>query len=207
MLTDSPEAQRMALLDHSLRKPARWYIGGSSTKGTGSQAFVQEWDHEGKLLNAKSLDAHLSSNRAVFEKFNSKVERADQATEVWADYNWKLPAVTVRGYLSIDLCPGESGKLYLIKDGVALKPRSLGQRFRGCLALWSEPKVRTDLSQLQVVEDEVYAEVPRTITIHYEDSAKQILKNEEQNPGFFRRLIHADSYRCVQWAQHFLQTR
>ena len=207
VLTDSPEAQRMALLDHSLRRPTRSVIGGRNTKGTGSQAYMQEWDHEGKLLNAKSLEAHLRKNRAVFEKFDSKIERSDQATELWADYNWKLPAVTVRGYLSIDLCAGESGRLYLIKDGVALKPRGLGSRFHGCLALWSEPKVRTDLSQLQVIEDEIYAEVVRTITAHYEDSAQQTLKNEEQNPGFFRRLIHGDSYRCVQWAQRFLQKK
>lgn len=207
VLTDAPEAERMALLDHSLRKPSRWFIGGRSIPCGGSQAFVQEWDHEGSLLEAGSLQAHLSSNRAVFERFDSKIERADQATEVWADYNWKLPAVTVRGYLSIDLCPGDSGQLYLIKDGVALKPRSLGRRFRGCLALWSQPKVRTDLSQLQVIEDGVYAEVVRTITAHYEDSAREILNHEDTNPGFFRRLIHADSYRCVQWAQRFLEAK
>jgi len=64
--------------------------------------------------------------------------------------------------------------------------------------------VRTDLSQLQVIEDEVYAEVVRAITFHYEDSARQILKNENQNPNFFQRMLNGDSYRCVLWAQRFM---
>ena len=204
VVTDAPVQERMALLDHSLRKPARWFIAGRSTKGNGSQAYVQEWEHQEQLLDAKQLNQHLRKNRAIFGHFDSKIERADQATELWSDYNHKLPAVTVRGYLSIDLCPGNSGRLYVIKDGVALKPRSLGPRFRGCLAIWSEPNVRTDLSQLQVIEDEVYAEVVSCVTFHFEDSAKQILKHENKKPGFFERLLHGDSYKCVQWAQRFL---
>lgn len=204
VLTDEAESERMALLDHSLRKPSRWFIGGSSIQAKGSQAYLQEWEHPNKLLDISSLRTHLDQNRAVFERFDSKIERSDHVTELWSDYNLKLPAVTVRGYLSIDLCPGDSGRLYVIKDGVALKPRSLGPRFQGCLALWSEPSVRTDLSQLQVVEDEVYAELVRTITYHFEDSARQILKNENQNPNFFQRMLNGDSYRCVLWAQRFL---
>ncbi len=204
VVTDAPEQERMALLDHSLRKPARWFIAGRSTKGNGSQAYVQEWEHQERVLDARQLSVHLRKNRAIFDRFDSKIERSDQATELWSDYNRKLPAVTVRGYLSIDLCPGNSGRLYVIKDGVALKPRSLGPRFRGCLALWSEPNVRTDLSQLQVIEDEAYAEVVRSVSFHLEDSAKQILKNENQKPGFFERLLHGESYKCVQWAQRFL---
>ena len=204
VLTDQAENERMALLDHSLRRPARWFIGGASIQAKGSQAYLQEWEHQERLLDINSVRSHLEQNRAVFERFDSKIERSDQATELWSDYNWKLPAVTVRGYLSVDLCPGEAGRLYVIKDGVALKPRSLGRRFQGCLALWSEPAVRTDLSQLQVIEDEAYGEIVRAITFHYEDSARQILKNENQNPNFFQRMLNGDSYRCVQWAQRFL---
>ncbi|MBS2033371.1 hypothetical protein JST97_00170 [bacterium] len=204
VLTDQPDQERMALLDHSLRKPSRWFIAGRITKGNGSQAYVQEWEHQERVLEAGQLREHMRRNRAVFERFDSKIERADQATEIWSDYNQKLPAVTVRGYLSIDLCPGNSGRLYIVKDGVALKPRSLGPRFRGCLAIWSEPRVRTDLSQLQVIEDETYAEVVRCVTYHFEDSAKQILKNENRNRGFFARLMRGNSYKCVEWAENFL---
>lgn len=207
VLTDQAENERMALLDHSMRRPARWFIGGNSIPAKGSQAYLQEWEHQELLLDINLVRTHLQKNRAVFERFDSKIERSDHVTELWSDYNLKLPAITVRGYLSIDLCPGEDGRLYVIKDGVALKPRSLGPRFQGCLALWSEPRVRTDLSQLQVIEDEVYAEVVRTITFHFEDSAKQILKNENQAPNFFQRMLNGDSYRCVQWAQKFTAAR
>jgi hypothetical protein len=55
-----------------------------------------------------------------------------------------------------------------------------------------------------VIEDEAYAEVVRSVSFHLEDSAKQILKNENQKPGFFERLLHGESYKCVQWAQRFL---
>ncbi|MFN8610255.1 MAG: hypothetical protein U0931_22150 [Vulcanimicrobiota bacterium] len=204
VLSDAPEQERMALLDHSLRRPARFFIGGRSSRGWGSQAYVQEWEHPERVLEARHLSEYLRQNRAVFGHFNSKIERSDEATELWSDYNNRLPALTVRGYLSIDLCPGPSGRLYIIKDGVALKPRSLGGRFRGCLAIWSEPRVRTDLSQLQVIEDEIYAEVVSCVTQHYEDSARQVLKHENQKPGFFARILNRESYRCVQWAQQFL---
>lgn len=204
VLTDAPDPQRMALLDHSLRKPARRVVAGKITRVNGSQAYMQQWEHQERRLEIPDLRQHLKENRAVFERFDSKIERADQATELWHDYNRKIPAVTVRGYLSIDLCPGPSGRLYVIKDGVALKPRGLGRRFQGCLALWCEPRVRTDLSQLQAIEDDVFAEVVGCVTHHFEECAIQILKNENNKPGFFARLLGGDSYRCVQWAERFL---
>ena len=155
-------------------------------------------------MTAHNLNQLLDQARAIYSTFDSKIERADGVTELWHDYNLKLPAVTVRGYLSMDLCPGNEGRLYLVKDGVAMKPRSLGPRFKGCLALWSEPRIRTDLSQLQVVDDSVYAETVAKITEHYTSSARNVLSSEETNPGFFRRLIQAESTRLVAWAKKFL---
>ena len=204
VLCGAPVQQRMALLNHGVRRPKRLRIGPDSGRGQGSAAYHQEWVSEDHEVTAHNLNQLLEQARAIYTTFDSKIERADGVTELWHDYNLKLPAVTVRGYLSMDLCPGNEGRLYVVKDGVAMKPRSLGPRFKGCLALWSEPRIRTDLSQLQVVDDSVYAETVAKITEHYTSSARNVLSSEETNPGFFRRLIQAESTRLVAWAKKFL---
>lgn len=205
VLCSAPENERMALLNHGVRQPKKLRVDQEYGRGQGSAAYCQEWVSEELALTSHNLAQVLSQARAGFATFDSKIERNDGVTEIWPDYNLKLPAVTVRGYLSIDLCPGNEGRLYLVKDGVAMKPRSLGPRFKGCLALWSEPRIRTDLSQLQVLDDAVYGETVAKISEHYASSARYALAAEDSNPGFLRRLMQGEASRLVSWARRFLQ--
>ena len=206
VLTDATVAKRMALLNHFERKPGRRFVSGRREDSGGAQAYWQEWVHpQRNFPDSEHLRKYLSSSGGSLPRFTSKVERADQAMVLWPDYDYQLPAVTVQGYLSIDLYPGDEGRLYIVKDGVVLKPCNLGPRFKGCLAIWSEPEVNTDISQLQVVQDEVYQDVVECITDHYEDSARQLLRNEERKVGLLSRLLSSHCNACLDWAERFLE--
>lgn len=203
ILTDHPEHQRMALLNLSVRKPRQRFVGQELLRVGGNLAYWQDWALEGGDLGGGFLPERLASAEAPFGHFDSKIERNDGSLEIWPDYNLRLPAITARGYLSIDICPDPMGRLYLVKDGVALKPRPLGRRYKGCLALWSEPEVSTDLSQLQVLENEVYDATVATVKGHFSQAAANVLAHEQTRDSFFHRLLYAESHRLLEWARNF----
>lgn len=174
VLTDEA-ASALALADHSLRSAKYLWIGNRVRKSkSASHAFCQQWVHEATPI-APPITEILDQRRPPYPHFSSRIERADGQLEIWPDYNTHLPAILARGYLSLDLNKGRPGRLYLVKDGVALKHKPLGPLYPNCLAIWSANHVKTDLSQLQVVEDEAYEEVLKEVLSHFKLAAEGLL--------------------------------
>lgn len=188
VLTRAPMEQRMAVADHSLRKPEFLVTEDNVRRVNGYHAFVQEWRLEDGRVECEpdKLKAWLRSFRPHYTTFSSRIERADPEAEVWYDYNRGLPALSVRGYLSLDLGQHREGRLYLVHHGVCMKHRPLGPKFKGCLAIWSVPEVHTDLSQLQVIDDDLYASILATVRLHFYQAAATLVRVSEEP----RDLLH-----------------
>ncbi|MCA9792504.1 MAG: hypothetical protein KC910_11935, partial [Candidatus Eremiobacteraeota bacterium] len=178
VLTRAPMEQRLALADHSLRSPEFLVTDHNAYRVNGYHAFVQEWQMEDGEIECRPDKLHefLRSFRPHYTVFTSRIERADSEAELWYDYNRGLPALSARGYLSLDLGQDREGRLYLVHHGVCMKHRPLGPKFKGCLAIWSVPEVHTDLSQLQVLDDELYAATLATVQSHFSQAAATLVR-------------------------------
>lgn len=202
VLTSAPEREQMALLNHSVRVPSRRMVMGKGEKRSGQQAYCQQWTQQER----NGTPGMVQAPRTVYGTFDSRIERNDQEFQIWYDWNRGLPSILVRGYLSIDLAPRE-GRLYLIKDGVAMKPKLLDGPLAGTLTLWSEPRVNTDLSQLQVLEDDLYSEVLESVKQQYVAAARELLAMERELPRrMFENLLHWKWSEATEWAQKFLNS-
>lgn len=204
VLSDS-DSPAMALADHSLRSAKHLWVGAQVQSSLfGSHAFCQQWVHESLPL-APPLATVVNQRRPPYRHFHSKIERADGAFELWPDYNTNLPAILARGYLSLDLNKGRPGRIYLVKDGVALKHKPLGSLYPNCLAVWCANQVKTDLSQLQVVEDEAYEKVLNEVRGHFKMAAQGLLDQEVQEQKNFLRMFQGSREEVLATARRIVQ--
>lgn len=170
-----PTSRCLALMDHSLRRPDFLERNRHLNHARGRHLFLQQWSGE-DWLNEEDWYLRLRSRRAPFQEFDSRIERNDGLFEVWSDYNRHMGAILVQGYLSLDINRGREGRLYLVKDGLLMKPKTLPEELREVLIIWSAPDVNTDLGQLQVIEDEVYQAVWRTVLVELTQAAGSLLR-------------------------------
>jgi len=204
-LTDAPCHERMALADHSKREPELRVIftrgprplGAEAKPGLsarpqdephavgGNDVFIQEWVSESGDPPRK-LD--LQRFQAPYKRFDSRNELKPGSLQLWPSYSRRAPAITVRGYLAIGVAGVADGRVYFIKDGVVLNSKPLGARFAGCLAFWSDPRLRTDLSQVRVLQDEVYSELHNNLTEQLLEAARHLLHVRDHPRSQWRRL-------------------
>lgn len=195
----------MALADHSLRSAKHLWVGDHiQTSLFGSHAFCQQWVHDSMPL-ARPLTAVVNRRRPPYRHFHSKIERADGAFEIWPDYNTNLPAILAKGYLSLDLNKGRPGRIYLVKHGVALKHKPLGSLYPNCLAVWCANQVKTDLSQLQVVEDEAYEQVLNEVRSHFKMAAQGLLEQEVREQKNFLRMFQGSREEVLATARRIVE--
>lgn len=161
----APESQLIGLMDHSSRLPKSLELNGKKDRTFGNHLFLQQWVGP-DWLQEDNWRYRLRGHYPGYRQFDSRIERNDGQFEIWSDYNKGLNAILVQGYLSLDINRGRAGRLYLVKDGLLMKPKMLESDLGGVLVIWSAPQVRTDLSQLQVLEDEVYQQVWREVRGH-----------------------------------------
>ena len=172
VVSDEYPGACFGLMDHTTRIPNTLDLNGKSDRTRGRHCFLQQWQGP-QWLSRDDWKTTLRARSPGFQ-FNSRIERNDGLFEIWSDYNRGLRSILVKGYLSLDINRGRAGRMYLIKDGLLMKPKMLDEELREVLILWSAPEVRTDLSQLQVVEDEVYQVVWRTVRQHLLAAAESL---------------------------------
>lgn len=175
VVASEPTSRCLALMDHSLRRPEFLERNRQMEQPRGKHLFLQQWSGA-EWLQDDGWYLKLRSRRAPFQEFHSRIERDDGLLEIWSDYNQNLGAVLVRGYLSLDINRGRPGRLYLVKDGLLLKPKTLPEELREVLIIWSAPDVNTDLGQLQVVEDHAYQAVWREVQVELSQAADSLLR-------------------------------
>lgn len=173
VISNESSSALLGLMDHSARQPRSLELNGHSDRIFGTHLFLQQWVGPGWLRD-DNWRQRMRGRDPGFRTFDSRIERNDGQFEIWSDYNRGLRAVLVQGYLSLDINRGRTGRMYLVKDGVLMKPKMLDPDLGGVLVIWSAPQVRTDLSQLQVVEDEVYQEVWRCVRGHLIEAATAV---------------------------------
>ena len=208
VLTQAALPERLCVCDPASRNCAFFLTRQGVISGLGKQVTYQEWvDEDGVPMCESIADCNLlrTQLRAPYRYFDSKIERSDQDVQIWPDYNRGLTALTVRGYLASDLYKRGPGRVYFVKDGVAMKPIDLGIEFQGCLALWSAPEVNTDLSQLQVLRDDVAERELEKVRRHYRQAAKHALDLESNAPQFtFFGLFGTDFRPLRRWGKQIL---
>ncbi|MCW5870587.1 MAG: hypothetical protein KIS61_25245 [Candidatus Eremiobacteraeota bacterium] len=165
VISSEPTRRLLGLMDHSSRIPKSLELNQKTDRTFGNHLFLQQWSGP-EWLQDENWRERLRGRTPGFRHFDSRIERNDGLFEIWSDYNRGLKAILVKGYLSLDINRGRSGRLYLVKDGLLMKPKMLNEALWGVLIIWSAPELSTDLSQLQVVEDEVYQEMWRTLREH-----------------------------------------
>jgi len=180
VLSSDPLPARMALMDHSLRRPLFLQRNQQHEHIQGRNLYLQQWVGAG-WLDQELWAGILRRETPGYSSFDSRIERSDGEVEIWSDYNRDLGAICVKGYLSLDINRGRAGRLYLVRDGVLMKPKTLPDELAEVLILWSAPHLNTDLTQLQVVEDEVYVAELRTIFEHLRAAADSLLRVAAQS--------------------------
>ena len=170
----------LGLMDHSLRTPYLLQRNGFRAKPEGNSLFLQQWVGP-DWLETREWKKRLRQLRPGYSSFNSRIERNDGLFEIWPDYNNGLGAILVSAYLSLDINRNREGRLYLVKDGVLLKPKTFPPQLEQALVIWSAPEVNTDLTQLQAVEDEVYRKIYHNVCRHLKVAADQLLAEVDLN--------------------------
>lgn len=170
----------LGLMDHSLRLPHVLQRNGFKSKPEGRSLFLQQWVGP-EWLAEREWQAQLRTQKPGFSSFDSRIERNDEVLELWPDYNRGLGAILVSGYLSLDINRHREGRLYLVKDGVLLKPKTLPDPLQQALVIWSAPQVNTDLTQLQAIEDEIYRGIYREVCQHLQEAADHFLEEVEMS--------------------------
>jgi hypothetical protein len=166
----------LGLMDHSLRIPTFLERNRQRERTEGKHLWLQQWVGE-RWLNAEDWRTLLRRKlRLPYGLFDSRIERNDGLFEIWSDYNRHLGAIAVRGYISLDINRGREGRLYLVRDGLLMKPKVLPEELSEVLILWSASHLNTDLSQLQIIEDEVYAAELTKIWAELEAAARALLE-------------------------------
>ncbi|MFN8610839.1 MAG: hypothetical protein U0931_25075 [Vulcanimicrobiota bacterium] len=192
----------LGLMDHSLRVPYLLQRNGFKTKPEGAGLFLQQWVGPEWLGNRDWLP-RLRQLRPGYASFDSRIERNDDLLELWPDYNRQLGTLVVSGYLSLDINRNREGRLYLVKDGVLLKPKTFPPELEQTLVIWNAPEVNTDLTQLQAVEDEIYQEIYRTVCRHLKHAADEFLL--EAGLSFSAAWKLGDSIQRAQKAARYLE--
>ena len=176
VLSSAGRSGCLGLMDHSLRIPAFLERNQQRERTEGKHLFLQQWVGEG-WLNGEDWRTSLRHKlRLPYGLFDSRIERNDGLFEIWSDYNRNLGALAVRGYLSLDINRGREGRLYLVRDGLLMKPKVLPEELSEVLILWSAGHLNTDLSQLQVIEDDVYAAELTKIFAELDAAARSLLE-------------------------------
>ncbi|MBS2040625.1 hypothetical protein JST97_36905 [bacterium] len=191
----------LGLMDHSLRLPYVLQRNGFKAKPEGQNLFLQQWVGP-DWLSTRDWKSHLRQSTPGYSRFDSRIERNDEVLEIWPDYNRALGAITLSGYLSLDINRNREGRLYLVKDGILLKPKTLPKELEQTLVIWSAPQINTDLTQLQAIEDEVYQDVYRTVCYHLKEAADQLL--EELGYSFTAAMKMADALQRAKAATRYL---
>lgn len=202
VVSDEHPAACFGLMDHTTRIPNTLEINGTSDLIKGHHLFLQQWKGP-RWLSKDDWKTTLRGNSPGFQ-FNSRIERNDGLFELWSDYNRGLRSILVKGYLSLDINRGRPGRMYLIKDGLLMKPKMLDEELHEVLILWSAPEVRTDLSQLQVVEDEVYQAVWRTVRQHLLEMAESL--NQTLNLRGLNSALQAEHRLRARRVRQYLNT-
>lgn len=176
--THEPLHTRMALMDHTLRVPQFLQRNREMETRNGKHLFLQQWTGTAPL-NQVAWCGLLRNDGPGFQ-FDSRIERSDGEFEIWSDYNRELGSLAVRGYLSLDINRKRPGRLYLVRDGVLMKPKLLPPELEEVLIIWSAPHLNTDLTQLQIIEDELYAAEYHLILQHLSEAAAALAQMFKQ---------------------------
>lgn len=111
----------MALVDLRLRQMAH-VLPVTGPGGTGAHGYLQKWELQGASWE------EVSSFRPEFSKFDSLLSGTWQRD--------RLEAICLQGYLSCDLNSEREGRLYIVQDGMILRPKLLPSALDRCLVLW-----------------------------------------------------------------------
>lgn len=196
---DGDNGETMAFVNLGQRLPRLRYRRGIALQQSdrGFHGFLQMFEG-GTQENWGDQLIEFQKNPLAFSEFRSELPSTRLHDQ--------LTTIRLHAYLSCDLNSEREGRLYLIQDGVLLKPKILPPKLDRCLALWVAPQVSVDLSLMEVIENEVYQRLLCQIQGHFQDMARQFLECYHSYGGERFHLEFAEELeRTERWALAILQ--